>query len=229
MEIASGLVASMRLLGFGLGSPTLPGEADGEEVDHRHREEEQDARGMRSESTRWPSATGDGHRRLQRDLLQSRCAPMRRKECGCTATLEARAPSEPLRSDGGHMARILAFCAANSASVRIPWSLSSARPFNCDTVSTGAATWGGGGGGGGAYCCGCSCWDQRLACRLETRFDTAVAVPAITAVLATPLSSPGMEFPFVQISDRWRRAMRPGRPGVHNRRPPALLHLVGAL
>ena len=43
-----------------------------------------------------------------------------------------------------------------------------------------------------AGCAGCSWAAQRPACRRETRFDTAVAVPAITAVRATPRISPGM-------------------------------------
>src|SRR3954468_987517 len=78
-------------------------------------------------------------------------------------------------------------------------------------MSGAAATGGGGGaycGGGGAYCCGggaacccsyCSCsycccsWaDHRPACRRDTRLDPAVAVPATTAVRATPRSNPGM-------------------------------------
>src|SRR5512144_809499 len=54
--------------------------------------------------------------------------------------------------------------------------------------------------GCGAYCscaypreyCSCSCAAQRPACRRETRLDTEVAVPAITAVLATPRIRPGI-------------------------------------
>ena len=38
---------------------------------------------------------------------------------------------------------------------------------------------------------------QRLACLRDTRFDTAVAVPAMTAVRATPRRSPGMVLSFL--------------------------------
>src|SRR5215470_576815 len=58
------------------------------------------------------------------------------------------------------------------------------------------------GAAGWAYACCCwyacdsyACWSwaaQRPACRRETRLDTAVAVPATTAVRATPRMSPGM-------------------------------------
>ena len=37
-------------------------------------------------------------------------------------------------------------------------------------------------------------YDQRVAWRRETRLLTAVAVPAMTAVRATPRSSPGMVY-----------------------------------
>ena len=47
--------------------------------------------------------------------------------------------------------------------------------------------------GSGAACC-CSLAAQRPACRRETRLDTAVAVPAMTAVRAIPRSRPGMIF-----------------------------------
>ena len=59
---------------------------------------------------------------------------------------------------------------------------------------------GGGAGGCADCCCSYCCWScapQRPAWRRETRFDTAVAVPATTAVLATPLSRPGMINPFL--------------------------------
>ena len=46
-------------------------------------------------------------------------------------------------------------------------------------------------GSASAYCCS-SCSAQRSPCRRETRFDTAVAVPAMTAVLAIPRRSPGI-------------------------------------
>ena len=39
---------------------------------------------------------------------------------------------------------------------------------------------------------------QRLACRRETRLDTAVAVPATTAVLPTARSRPGISLPFLR-------------------------------
>src|SRR6478735_10426207 len=70
-----------------------------------------------------------------------------------------------------------------------------------------------GGGGGGAYCCCCGggswaycccSWDAHLpACRRETRLDTAVAVPAMAAVRATPRMRPGMTcVPVLSRSDR---------------------------
>src|SRR6478736_3218622 len=68
-----------------------------------------------------------------------------------------------------------------------------------------------GGGGGGAYCCGgggswaycCCSWDAHLpAWRRETRLDTAVAVPAMAAVRATPRMRPGMTVPVLSRSDR---------------------------
>ena len=46
---------------------------------------------------------------------------------------------------------------------------------------------------------------QRLAWRRDTRLDTAVAVPATTAVLATPLSNPGMVSPSFRSFE-----LRPG-------------------
>src|SRR5215218_748998 len=89
-----------------------------------------------------------------------------------------------------------AFWAWNSASVRTPAALSS--PSFCSASSMSpwlaAAGWAGGGGGGGggaAYsCCGSSWAAQRFACRRDTRFDTAVAVPATTAVRAIPRIKP---------------------------------------
>src|SRR5215831_393804 len=54
-----------------------------------------------------------------------------------------------------------------------------------------------GGYAGCAYSCSYACWSwaaQRPACRRDTRFDTAVAVPAMTAVRATPRMSPGIGF-----------------------------------
>src|SRR5262245_4530596 len=124
--------------------------------------------------------------------------------CTCPAARGSWGARTASRSDGvgggrapgrrqSQDARILAFCASNSASVRIPWDLSSASSFSCDTVSGAAA---GAGGGACSYCCCAYCWSsccaQRLACRRETRFETAVAVPATTAVRATPRRSPGM-------------------------------------
>src|SRR5690348_1887316 len=79
----------------------------------------------------------------------------------------------------------------------MPWFFRSASSFSWVTTSVcGAAT--GAGAGGGAccwYCCS-SCCDQRFACRRDTRLDTAVAVPATTAVRATPRRSPGMVGPL---------------------------------
>ena len=116
-------------------------------------------------------------------------------------------------------ARIRAFCASNSASVRIPCDLSSARSLSWATVSLAGAV-GAGAGGGAAYCgccwayCCSSCCAQRFACRRDTRFETAVAVPAIAAVRAIPLRS-GMVLPF---SSRPLRARRRGRLGGRIRR-----------
>src|SRR5258705_67631 len=75
----------------------------------------------------------------------------------------------------------------------MPCVLRSASCFSCETVSGAAA---GAGGGAWAYCCCAYCWSScaahRLPCRRDTRFDTAVAVPATTAVRATPRRSPGI-------------------------------------
>src|SRR5687768_6373982 len=66
-------------------------------------------------------------------------------------------------------------------------------------MSSAGASGGGGGGaaywGSWAYCCWSSA-AQRPAWRRETRLDTAVAVPATTAVRATPRRSPGMAVPL---------------------------------
>src|SRR3954447_17428732 len=51
---------------------------------------------------------------------------------------------------------------------------------------------GGGCSGTGAWAS--SCWAQRSPWRLETRLLTDVAVPAMTAVRAIPLRSPGILF-----------------------------------
>src|SRR5215213_3867613 len=92
-----------------------------------------------------------------------------------------------------------AFCAANSSSVRTPWLCSAATSLSC-SIGSG---WGGGGGAsyaGSAYVC-CpyppgSSAPQRRAWRRLTRFETAVAVPATTAVRAIPRSSPGISRSF---------------------------------
>ena len=71
---------------------------------------------------------------------------------------------EPDQDDsaGAHPARIFAFCAANSSSVRTPWSRSSPRPLSWVTTSVaGAAAGGGGGGGACAYTC---CWYAASCC-----------------------------------------------------------------
>src|SRR5690349_6963162 len=55
-------------------------------------------------------------------------------------------------------------------------------------------------GADGGGCCwyrDSSCATQRLAWRRETRLLTAVAVPATTAVRATPRSNPGIRDPFL--------------------------------
>src|SRR4249919_824100 len=63
-------------------------------------------------------------------------------------------------------------------------------------VAAGSA--GAAGSSGGSCCASACCWSyacwswapHRLACRRDTRFDTAVAVPATTAVRAIPPISP---------------------------------------
>src|SRR4029450_4438942 len=122
-----------------------------------------------------------------------------------------------------HDARILAFCASNSASVRMPCAFRSARSFNCETVSVAVA---GAGGAAWAYCCS-SCWAQRLACRRETRLETAVAVPATTAVRAIPRRSPGIGHVLLRrITCPSRRATRAERPAGCSRPPRAPLRLA---
>ena len=70
-------------------------------------------------------------------------------------------------------ARILAFWASNSASVRTPAVFSSPSCLSCSSGSgAGSAAI-----GAGSWYWACSSWDQRFACRRETRFETAVAVP----------------------------------------------------
>src|SRR3954453_14659702 len=107
---------------------------------------------------------------------------------GGTCVLVILLPSQP---------RILCFSAANSSSVRMPSSRSLASSRNCAMGSSAGAS-GAGAGGGAAYCgCGSAYWGsscaaQRFACRRETRLETEVAVPAMTAVRATPRSSPGI-------------------------------------
>src|SRR4051794_25136138 len=64
--------------------------------------------------------------------------------------------------------------------------------------SSGGAAAGAGAAGASSYCCGC-CWSYRLACRRATRPDTAVAVPATTAVRVAMRSSP-MVLPLVNVS-----------------------------
>jgi hypothetical protein len=126
-------------------------------------------------------------------------------------------------------ARMRAFWAWNSASVRTPADFSS--PSFCSSSSMllwlAAAGWaaggGGGGGGGGAAasCCGCSWADHRFACRRDTRFDTAVAVPATTAVRAIPRIKP-MSSAFLFVSTRSKHRHRriqshPTRPARRRR------------
>jgi hypothetical protein len=94
--------------------------------------------------------------------------------------------------------RTFAFCAANSASVRIPCSCRAASSLSCaigSAAAWGAGAGGGGGGGGGSGACSYSWAPQRLAWRRDTRLLTAVAVPAMAAVRATPRISPGMMAP----------------------------------
>ena len=75
------------------------------------------------------------------------------------------------------------------------------------------------------YCC-CSCAAQRPACRRETRFDTAVAVPATTAVVpSTDQTHAGLLSGTTSaFSRRWPRARR-GRDDVVGRDPAAGDHL----
>src|SRR5204862_5118246 len=67
------------------------------------------------------------------------------------------------RTEGGfrsaHRPRILAFCDANSSSVRMPCAFRSASCLSC-SIASGEIPWFGAGGGGGAYagCCCCCCW-----------------------------------------------------------------------
>src|SRR5215213_11669852 len=92
------------------------------------------------------------------------------------------------------LASTLAFSDANSSSVNTPCSLRAASSLSCSTRSSAGAA---GAAGGGAYCsCGASCAPHRSAWRRLTRFETAVAVPATTAVRAIPRSSPGMSKSF---------------------------------
>ena len=93
--------------------------------------------------------------------------------------------------------RILAFWASNSASVRTPEAFSSPRLLELLERIGGGSRRGGGllvlllGTGPGRS------WPaQRFAWRRETRFETAVAVPAITAVRATPRSKGICLLPF---------------------------------
>src|SRR3954451_12503092 len=108
------------------------------------------------------------------------------------------------------MPSTFAFAPANSSSVNKPCACKPARRWISSDTSepppAGAAGAAGGayccGGGaycccgGGAYCCFClyacaaSCVSHRRAWRRDTRLDTAVAVPAMTAVRAIPLISP---------------------------------------
>jgi hypothetical protein len=130
--------------------------------------------------------------------------------------------------------RIRAFCASNSASVSTPCSLSWASSLSWAIVSpmsvAGAA--GAGAVGAGWYCgaaCCCSCSAQRPAWRRDTRFDTAVAVPATTAVRATPRSSPGIysSFPRDDTGLKPRTSIQPaGSPVRTQQRPPPLRELA---
>src|SRR3954453_9138394 len=75
----------------------------------------------------------------------------------------------------------------------MPWAFSSPSSLSWSIVdcppAAGAA--GGAGPGAGACCCS-SCGAQRFPWRRDTRLLTLVAVPAMTAVRATPRNSPGM-------------------------------------
>src|SRR3954453_23368451 len=99
----------------------------------------------------------------------------------------------PGRSVRGQELRIWLFCSSNSASSRTPESCScpSSRSWaSLVFVSVRGGAW----GAGSAYCsgslCASCCCDHRFPCRRETRLDTAVAVPATTAVRAIPRRRP---------------------------------------
>src|SRR5207344_961212 len=107
--------------------------------------------------------------------------------------------------EGCQALRILFFSAWNSASVRTPWALSSPSCLSCSSLSEVSSAGAAAACGGGAYaccccccsyCCCCSCSDQRPACRRETRLETAVAVPATTAVRPTARMRPGITVLF---------------------------------
>src|SRR3954454_4062820 len=114
---------------------------------------------------------------------------------------------------GDQELRIWLFSSSNSASSSTPESRSSASCRSCASlvlVSVRGGPCGAGPlcGAGSAYCgsgAASSCWcDHRFAWRRDTLLDTAVAVPATTAVRAIPRSSPGMS--------RLLRSVCAGRP-----------------
>src|SRR6516165_6414880 len=104
-----------------------------------------------------------------------------------------------------------AFSTSNSACVRMPCSFMSASRWSSARSGPSLCA-----GAGAAYCCcsycGSSCAAQRFAWRRDTRFETAVAVPATTAVRATPRMSPGMMCPLSLLE----RVERLGDGGERN-------------
>src|SRR4051794_26772226 len=89
----------------------------------------------------------------------------------------------------------------------MPWALSSPSSLSWSIAELAGAA----GAGGGAACGGASaasCWAQRLAWRRDTRLLTDVAVPAMTAVRATPRSNPGMVWFLALVGDGLERVER---------------------
>ena len=84
----------------------------------------------------------------------------------------------------------------NSSSVRMPCAFSSPSSLSWSIVDCPPAGAAASGHGGGLLLLRASCCAQRWPWRRETRLLTVVAVPAMTAVRATPRSSPGMVSPF---------------------------------
>src|SRR4051794_19183734 len=107
--------------------------------------------------------------------------PLRPQPTSKTRRSRTTSRRSPERIRAGQPARTFSFCTWNSASVRTPESRSS--PSSLSVVSLSGC----GSAGGASWAppsCGCSSPAQRFACRRDTRVETAVAVPAPTAVRA---------------------------------------------